>query len=101
MGSEVSDVGHEMYSVIYTKHGRHLTDLTFRIMFRSSSEMSVTNVTWRQQQVGRVMLSAGFIGDIIVGPVSVPEMVKLTATAYCNFLKEVLDPGRMTLCCRF
>lgn len=45
-----------------------------------------------QQQGGRVMSLAGILGDRLVGPARVPEEVKVTIAAYCNLLKEILDP---------
>lgn len=38
------------------------------------------------------MMWAGIIGDELVGPVRVPQGVKLTSATYCQFLKNVLDP---------
>lgn len=46
----------------------------------------------RQQQGGGVMIWAGIIGDRLVGPVRVPDGVKITSTSYCDMLKEVLEP---------
>ena len=46
----------------------------------------------RQQGGGGVMIWAGIIGDELVGPVRVPQGVKLTSITYCQFLKNVLDP---------
>ena len=36
------------------------------------------------------MIWAGIINDQVVGPVRVPEGVKLTSVAYCNLLESVL-----------
>lgn len=38
------------------------------------------------------MLCTGIRGDRLVGPARVPGGVKVTAVAFCNLLKEVLDP---------
>ena len=46
----------------------------------------------RQQQGGGVMIWAGIIGDTLVGPVKVPEGVKVTSAAYCDLLRNVLVP---------
>ena len=46
----------------------------------------------RQQQGGGVMVWAGIIGDRLVGPIRVPEGVKVTSAAYCNLLRESLVP---------
>lgn len=46
----------------------------------------------RQQQGGGVMIWAGIIGDRLVGPVKVPEGVKVTSAAYCDLLRNVLVP---------
>lgn len=44
----------------------------------------------RQQGGGGIMIWAGIINNQIVGPVRVPEGVKLTSVAYCNLLESVL-----------
>lgn len=46
----------------------------------------------RQQQGGGIMIWAGIIGDRLVGPVRVPEGVKVTSAAYCNLLTQCLVP---------
>jgi transposase len=46
----------------------------------------------RQQGGGGVMIWAGIVGDEILGPVRVPEGVKITSHTYCQFLKRVLEP---------
>lgn len=46
----------------------------------------------RQHQGGWVILWSGIIGDRYIGLVIGPEVFNVTAAAYCNFLKEVLDP---------
>ena len=38
------------------------------------------------------MIWAGIIGDKLVGPVRVPDGVKVTPASYCNILKELLVP---------
>ena len=38
------------------------------------------------------MIWAGIIGDKLVGPVRVPQGVKLSSATYCQFLKNVLEP---------
>lgn len=44
----------------------------------------------RQQGGGGIMIWAGIINNQVVGPVRVPEGVKLTSVAYCNLLESVL-----------
>ena len=44
----------------------------------------------RQQQGGGVVIWAGIIRDRLVGPIRVPEGVKVKSIAYCNLLKESL-----------
>ena len=46
----------------------------------------------RQQGRGGVIIWAGIIGDELVGPVRVPEGVKITSAAYCQLLESVLLP---------
>jgi len=46
----------------------------------------------RQQGGGGVMIWAGIIGDELVGPVRVPDGVKITSQAYCKLLESVLLP---------
>ena len=46
----------------------------------------------RQQGGGGVMIWAGIIGDELIGPVRVPQGVKLSSATYCQFLKNVLEP---------
>lgn len=46
----------------------------------------------RQQGGGGVMIWAGIIGDELVGPVRVPEGVKITSAAYCQLLGSALLP---------
>lgn len=46
----------------------------------------------RQQGGGGVMIWAGIIGDELVGPVRVPDGVKITSQAYCQLLDSVLLP---------
>ena len=46
----------------------------------------------RQQQGGGVMIWAGIMGDRLVGPVRVPDGVKVTSASYCNILKNTLEP---------
>ena len=43
-----------------------------------------------QQGGGGIMIWAGIINDQFVGPVRVPEGVKLTSVAYCNLLGSML-----------
>ena len=38
------------------------------------------------------MIWAGIIGDELIGPVRVPQDVKLCSATYCLFLKNVLEP---------
>ena len=38
------------------------------------------------------MIWAGIIGDELIGPVRVPQGVKLSPATYCQFLKNVLEP---------
>ena len=45
----------------------------------------------RQQGEGGVMIWAGIIGDDLIGPVRVPQGVKLSSATYCQFLKNVLE----------
>ena len=45
-----------------------------------------------QQGGGGVMIWAGIIGDELIGPVHVPEGVKLISDTYCQFLKNELEP---------
>ena len=46
----------------------------------------------RRQQGGEgVMIWAGIIGGELIGPVRVPQGVKLTSATYCQFLKNVLE----------
>jgi len=45
----------------------------------------------RQQGGGGIMIWAGIIGGIMVGPWRVPEGTKITADAYIAFLKEHLE----------
>ena len=46
----------------------------------------------RQQGGGGVMFWAGIIGNTLIGPMRVPEGVKLTSQAYISFLDEHLSP---------
>ena len=46
----------------------------------------------RQQGGGRIMIWAGIIDDIIVGPYKVSEVVKITAETYIAFLNLHLEP---------
>ena len=46
----------------------------------------------RQQGGGGVMIWAGIIGDKLVGPYRIPQGVKVTSAAYCQFLQEVFVP---------
>jgi len=46
----------------------------------------------RQQGGGGVMIWAGIIGDELVGPVRVPDGVKITSVAYCQLLESALLP---------
>jgi len=46
----------------------------------------------RQQGIGGVMILAGIIGDELVGPIRVPEGVKIPFTAYCQLLESALLP---------
>lgn len=46
----------------------------------------------RQQQGGGVMIWAGIIGDKLVGPVRVPDGVKVTSASYCDILNDALTP---------
>ena len=46
----------------------------------------------RQQGGGGVMFWAGIIEDQMVGPVRVPEGVKVDSEAYCNLLEEAFFP---------
>ena len=45
----------------------------------------------RQQGGGGVMIWPGIIGDELIGPVRVPQGVKLTSATYRQFLKNVLE----------
>ena len=38
------------------------------------------------------MIWARIIGDELIGPVRVPQDVKLSSATYCQFLKNVLEP---------
>ena len=52
-----------------------------------------TKVRFRRQQGGGgVMFWAGIVGDELVGPVKVPEGVKVDSEAYCNLLEEAFFP---------
>ena len=42
----------------------------------------------RQQGGGGVMIWAGIINDAIVGPLAVPDGVKMNAQSYVEFLKQ-------------
>ena len=44
-----------------------------------------------QEGGGGVMIWAGIIGDELIGPVCVPQGVKLTSATYCQSLKNVLE----------
>ena len=44
----------------------------------------------QQEGGGGVMIWAGIIGDELIGPVCVPQGVKLTSATYCQSLKNVL-----------
>ena len=46
----------------------------------------------RQQGGGGVMIWAGIIGGKILGPIRVPEGVKITSAAYCQLLESALLP---------
>lgn len=46
----------------------------------------------RQQGGGGVMIWAGIIGGELVGPIRVPEGVKITSAAYCQLLESALLP---------
>lgn len=46
----------------------------------------------RQQGGGGVMIWAGIVDNEIIGPVKVPEGVKITSATYCEMLKAVLLP---------
>ena len=46
----------------------------------------------RQQSSVGVMIWAGNVGDELVGPVRVPQGVKLTSATYYKFLKNLLVP---------
>ena len=45
----------------------------------------------RQQGGGSVMKWPEIIGDELLGPVSVPQGVKLASATYCQFLKNVIE----------
>lgn len=45
----------------------------------------------RQQGGGGVMFWAGIIGNELIGPVMVPDGVKINATTYCEFLWDALS----------
>ena len=46
----------------------------------------------RQKGEGGVMIWAGIIGDEVIGPIRVPQGVKLSSATNCQFLKNVLEP---------
>ena len=46
----------------------------------------------RQQGEGGVIISASIIGDELVAPVRVPEVVKITSAVHCQLLKSALLP---------
>ena len=46
----------------------------------------------RRQQQGGGIIWAGITGDRLVGPVRIPEGVKITSVSYCGFLNDVLVP---------
>jgi len=46
----------------------------------------------RQQGGGGIMIWAGIIGDKLVGPIRVPEGVKVTSATYCDLLSKSLVP---------
>ena len=47
--------------------------------------------TRRQQGWGGVMIWVGIFGGELIGPVRIPQGVKLTSATYCGFLKNVLE----------
>ena len=48
---------------------------------------------FRRQQEESIIIWAGIIDDIIVGPWKVPDRIKMTAVAYITFQKELLEPS--------
>ena len=46
----------------------------------------------RQQGGGGMMIWAGIIGDNLVGPIRVPEGVKVTSASYCDLLSKSFVP---------
>ena len=90
MGSKVHDVGH---CILFTDENRATLDgpdswSNGWVYFGNDRHQSLR----RQWQSGGVMLWAGTIRERLVGPIRVPEGVKMIATAECNLLNEVLIP---------
>ena len=54
-------------------------------------------ITRRQKQGGGIMIWAGIMDDTILGPIRIPDGVKLTAKTYTKFLRENLLPFLMKL----